>query len=450
MAASRDPAESSVDLLVVGAGPAGLMLALWAGKFDMKTRIVDDKDKRVSTGHADGLQSRTIEIFQSFGIGRDLIGRAYHVNEICSWNPKRSNETEIERTQTVLSQPHHLSRFLQADLNQGATEQILLDEIRSQGRVNIERNTIPVALRLDEAEASSQESIFLAGDAVHTHSPTLGQGMNVSMQDAFNLGWKLGLVIIGATKPEVLRTYNDERRPVAKALLELDKEMAEFYSKGPSRRSRDYQNFREGFTGFVSGVAICYAPSSLISSTRKQGLARNIKLGQRLPSHKVICNSESNPTHISDMMPSNGSWKILTFAGDVGSPPQLERVQQLGAYLERLQKYHSFSMYDAIEIYLLHASTRDFDILDLHPVYHPWDEKLGWDYWKVFSDDIWDLEPCQSSYEKYGVDKERGCILVLRPDQHVSYIGALDAFDNLGQFFGGALIRKSDISELES
>lgn len=85
MSANRTPTESFVDLLIVGAGPAGLMLALWASKFDMKIRIVDDKSARVRTGHADGMHSRTIEIFQSFGIARDFISRAYHINEICKW-----------------------------------------------------------------------------------------------------------------------------------------------------------------------------------------------------------------------------------------------------------------------------------------------------------------------------------------------------------------------------
>lgn len=160
MPANHALAESSVDLLIVGAGPAGLMLALWASKFDMKTRIVDKKDTRVSTGHADGLHSRTAEILQSFGIAQDSIYRAYHVNEICSWNPKSSNEKEIERTQTVFAQPQNLSRFPLSGLNQGAIERMLEDEIRSEGRVNIERNTIPVALHLEGTEEcyENQES----------------------------------------------------------------------------------------------------------------------------------------------------------------------------------------------------------------------------------------------------------------------------------------------------
>src|SRR5881398_793307 len=60
--------------------------------------------------------------------------------------------------------------------------------------------------------------VFIAGDACHTHSPKAGQGMNVSMQDGFNLGWKLASVLRGLAAPELLRTYSDERRAVAQEL----------------------------------------------------------------------------------------------------------------------------------------------------------------------------------------------------------------------------------------
>ena len=58
--------------------------------------------------------------------------------------------------------------------------------------------------------------VFIAGDACHTHSPKAGQGMNVSMQDGFNLGWKLASVIRGRCFPRILKTYSAERQPVAK------------------------------------------------------------------------------------------------------------------------------------------------------------------------------------------------------------------------------------------
>ncbi|KAI1391801.1 FAD binding domain-containing protein [Hypoxylon trugodes] len=591
--------DSLVDLLIVGAGPAGLMLALWASKFNMRTRIIDEKNGRVSTGHADALHSRTLEIFHSFGIVQDFMSRAYHINEICSWNPDPSNGEEIRRTQRVVAQPSHLSRFPQSSLSQGTTEQILESGIRSEGKVEVERNTVPITLRLEEKEGypilvtlrkigenesarttntSSRKDdeiirakylvgcdgshswvrdqvnmpmegqrtdthfgvmdiipltnfpdirkssvihskngsvmtvprenrlvrlyvqlgetaqgsrlvnpkdvtpemiltyaqrifkpyqldfrvcdwhsvytvgqrlaprfdyknrIFLAGDAVHTHSPTLGQGMNVSMQDTFNLGWKLGSVITGVASPKILSTYNDERHHVAKTLIDLDKEMTGFYSNGPSKESEDYQSFRDCFSRFLSGVAISYGPNALIADRSEQGLTEEVRLGQRLPSHKVVCNAEGNLVHLSDFFPSNGAWRILIFAGDVGSQSQFDIVQKIGASLEKFVNQFSSFNNPIIEVFLIHAGTRDFNILDLHPVYHPWNDKLGWDYWKVFSDDVGDFEPCRSPYEMYGVDKQRGCMVVLRPDQHVSFIGPLADFDNIQRFLSNVLI----------
>ena len=72
--------------------------------------------------------------------------------------------------------------------------------------------------------ASRLPHVFIAGDACHTHSPKAGQGMNVSMGDAFNLGWKLVSVLRGLCPPELLHSYSFERQAVAKDLIEFDKE----------------------------------------------------------------------------------------------------------------------------------------------------------------------------------------------------------------------------------
>ena len=61
--------------------------------------------------------------------------------------------------------------------------------------------------------------MFLAGDAAHVHSPTGGQGMNLGLQDAFNLGWKLGEYLRGEAGEELLDSYHDERHPVGAAVL---------------------------------------------------------------------------------------------------------------------------------------------------------------------------------------------------------------------------------------
>ncbi|MEV0030230.1 FAD-dependent monooxygenase [Nocardia sp. NPDC050793] len=65
--------------------------------------------------------------------------------------------------------------------------------------------------------------VFLAGDAGHTHSPIGGQGLNLGIQDAVNLGWKLAAVLNGSVSDALLDTYNQERHPIAAAVLQLTK-----------------------------------------------------------------------------------------------------------------------------------------------------------------------------------------------------------------------------------
>jgi hypothetical protein len=63
--------------------------------------------------------------------------------------------------------------------------------------------------------------VFLAGDAAHVHPIAGGLGMNTGVQDAYNLGWKLGLVLAGTASPDLLATYEEERLPIASWLLDI-------------------------------------------------------------------------------------------------------------------------------------------------------------------------------------------------------------------------------------
>lgn len=72
--------------------------------------------------------------------------------------------------------------------------------------------------------------VFIVGDACHTHSPKAGQGMNVSMADSFNLGWKLASVLLGRSADELLQTYTAERQAVAAELIDFDRDMASLFS----------------------------------------------------------------------------------------------------------------------------------------------------------------------------------------------------------------------------
>src|ERR1700747_2293095 len=77
-----------------------------------------------------------------------------------------------------------------------------------------------------EEIATRLPRVFIAGDACHTHSPKAGQGMDVSMQDAFNLGWKLVAVLRNRCVPSLLHTYSAERRAIAEELIDFDRKWA--------------------------------------------------------------------------------------------------------------------------------------------------------------------------------------------------------------------------------
>lgn len=89
---------------------------------------------------------------------------------------------------------------------------------------------------------------LLVGDAAHIHPPTGGQGLNTSVQDAVNLGWKLAAVIAGAPEA-LLDSYEEERRPVAAAMLGLSTRLLDAARQGEIRRGREVQQLDIGYRG---------------------------------------------------------------------------------------------------------------------------------------------------------------------------------------------------------
>ena len=312
--------------------------------------------------------------------------------------------------------------------------------------------------------------VFLAGDAVHTHSPKAGQGMNVSMQDAFNLGWKLGLVVKGIAKPEILKTYQSERRRVAQDLIDFDHKFSRLFSGRPAKDILDESGvsmaeFKDAFLKgnmFASGLSVDYGASLLVAkegdaakqgdgtdvlSTKhrvigRQELATNIKLGMRFPSYKVLNQSDARPWHFQERLRSDGRFRLILFAGDVLSPPQKARLQ---AFCDSLSSSTLLAphLHTHIAVLTLHSSKRtDVELLrDFPDVLHPFNEKTGWDYDSVFVDDVSYHEGNGEAYKGYGVSKEVGCVVVCRPDQYVGYVGALDdeGWKGVEGYFGGVL-----------
>ena len=90
--------------------------------------------------------------------------------------------------------------------------------------------------------------VFLAGDAAHIHPPTGGQGLNTSIQDSYNLGWKLAAVLNGAPE-DLLATYEEERRPIAAGMLGLSTRLLDEAKQGKMRRGRETRQLDLGYRG---------------------------------------------------------------------------------------------------------------------------------------------------------------------------------------------------------
>ncbi|KAF4186782.1 hypothetical protein CNMCM8927_005060 [Aspergillus lentulus] len=580
-----------------------LMAACWASHYNMSTRIIDQKSGRTTTGHADGIHSRTLEILNSFGLVDPIIRQGVPDVEMCYWGPNKDNG-EIERRKRLSSQSDSLSQYGQMLVNQGGLEQILLHYLSKMGRIAVEWNTraetltvspgneegdddFPVAVGVTKTangndtaeqtetiharyviacdgaqsctrtqlevpmESHSEHStwgvidivpitdfpdirqscaiqcpghgsimtaprenrlvrfyiqikgdkelermaqnhsddtpralinaaerwispyklsykhcdwwsiypvgqrlvkeyriknrIFLAGDAAHTHSPKAGQGMNVSMQDTYNLVWKLGSVITGVADPIILDTYESERRPVAEELMKMDSVLVHAYEQ-EAKDAEGVDQVRDEYSGFMSGVKITYAPNMLVAGNEKSGdraLAKNIAVGMRIPSFPVVNQADGSTIPLLNVLPSNGCWRLIVFSGDLRRPRVWERLtsfaesfSQRSHLAHRHQTQNSRRRGPPLETLLVHASPRtSINLMDLPDIFHPFDDELGWDYWKTFADDDASDPNSGKAYAGYGIDKDQGCLVLCRPDQHVAWIGKLDEMAGLDNYF---------------
>ncbi len=189
-----------------------------------------------------------------------------------------------------------------------------------------------------EQAASRLPRVFIAGDACHTHSAKAGQGMNVSMQDAFNLGWKLGAVLDGRARPELLRTYSAERHAIAQGLIDFDKEWSKIMASQPKDPSRpelggvDPQELQAYFVKsgrYTAGVATHYAPTTVLTAeATHQDLAKGFTIGMRFHSAPVVRLADAKPVQLGHAARADGAWRLYAFADASG-----KRLRELAAFL---------------------------------------------------------------------------------------------------------------------
>jgi 2-polyprenyl-6-methoxyphenol hydroxylase-like FAD-dependent oxidoreductase len=612
-AKGRRPA--AVDVLIVGCGPTGLTLAAQLAAFpEIRTRIFEQKSGPLEVGQADGINCRTMEMFEAFGFAERIATEAYWVNETCFWVPDPKDPQRIIHSRVLQDVEDGLSEFPHVILNQARVHDHFLELMKNGAApiepdyskrivdLQVDQKTLgdpaayPVTARFEKLEGPRAGSIevvrarylvgcdgarsavrgfmgyalagdsanqawgvmdimgvsdfpdirrkaaiqsaeegsvliipreggymvrmyveldklaenqrvaslnvdadyliaaarrilrpytlevkevawwsvyeighrlcerfddrpegagserfprlFIAGDACHTHSPKAGQGMNVSMQDTFNLGWKLAAVLRGRASTRLLGTYQEERRGTARALVETDHKWARMLGARPKISANgdgvDPRELQEHFIRqliFTSGTATHYEPGLLTGATTHQSLAQGFVIGTRFHSAPVVRLADAKPMHLGHVARADGRWRLYAFADRSAPTDRHARLWRLCEYLEHsaespMRRYRRAGEdVDAVFelIAICQQAHRSLTVTGLPPLLVPRKGRYRLiDYEKVYCPDF---KSGAHIFDVRRIDRERGALVVVRPDQYVAQVLPLEAHAELSRSF---------------
>lgn len=314
----------------------------------------------------------------------------------------------------------------------------------------------------DDERAANQPRIFIAGDACHTHSAKAGQGMNVSMQDTFNLGWKLGAVLRGQAHPSLLHTYAEERRVTAQELIDYDTHWSRMVGSRDSDDPVTPKDVQDQFVRggkFTAGFATHYKPefSPLTGTAEHQQLATGFEIGTRFHSAPVIRVADAKPVQLGHVHRADGRWRVYLFADETG----VGSGSTVANWCERMNTEPTSAINrftepgaDRDTTFDIYAVTQDphldVDVNDIHELLQPSKGTFGLkDYEKVFSAEktngrllgnIPGLDATQDLYELRGVNRSKGAVVIVRPDQYIAQVLPLNEFDTLDTYFATYLL----------
>ncbi|WP_336715722.1 FAD-binding monooxygenase [Arthrobacter sp. USHLN218] len=284
--------------------------------------------------------------------------------------------------------------------------------------------------------------VFITGDACHTHSAKAGQGMNVSMQDGFNIAWKLGHVLEGRSPESLLSTYSAERQVVAKNLIDFDKTWSTMMAKKPEEFEdpSELEDFYVRTAEFPAGFMTEYTPSLIVGEAKHQSLATGFPIGKRFKSAVASRVADTNPLHLGHQASADGRWRIYVFA-DPAAPGAASPTAELAEWLATSQDSplaaqpqggDDDAWFDVKVIY--QQPHEGIDINAVPAVFKPevGPFKLN-DLQKVYG-----IVPGDDIFDARGLDRN-GVVVVVRPDQYVANVLPLTAKDELAAFFAPLL-----------
>ncbi|MFT4213939.1 MAG: FAD-dependent monooxygenase [Microbacterium sp.] len=298
-----------------------------------------------------------------------------------------------------------------------------------------------------DEETGRSPRVFLTGDACHTHSAKAGQGMNVSMQDGFNLGWKLGAVLTGRAPVDLLATYSTERQPVAQQLIDFDREWSSLMARKPEEISDpdELARYYLGTAEFPSGFMTQYGPSMIEGDAAWQHLAEGFPIGKRFQSSTVSLVADGNVVHLGHHARADGRWRVYAFADApaAGEPSALAAWAEWAA--SDTSPFVRFTPRDAdvdavFDVKAIYQQGVDGVDVNLVPgLFRPQTGPFALTDWeKVFAAGPTVWSPTDIFAER-GLSRD-GVVVLVRPDQYVAAVLPLTATAELDAFLSGCFL----------
>ncbi|GAB1212779.1 hypothetical protein ATERTT37_001926 [Aspergillus terreus] len=597
--------SSKFDVVICGSGTAGLAAATWLAQYGVDCKILESRSGPLDVGQADGIQVRSVEIFESFGMAEELLREAYHNIEVAFWgsNPTSSGMGIVRKRSAHATTPG-LSHMPRVILNQARFNEMWLEAMRRRNGQEVDYGHKVTKVTVDEEKATDPDAypvtivaqkdgqeqvfeakyclasdgahsavrkslgfnmvgetsdsvwgvmdvfprtnfpdirkqciiqsdagsiitipreggsmvrvyvelaagtnakevtleqiqnasrqvfhpyaldvadvwwwsaypigqriadhfskanrVFLTGDACHTHSPKAGQGMNVSLQDGYNIGWKLASVLKGHAGPKLLETYVLERQKVADVLINWDKVWAKQMCSiakedGGVVDANGKIDFSEVFVkaeAFTAGLTVTYGDSIITQAgDSNQQAATNLKVGMRLPAAQVVRFCDAKVMKTVNALPSDGRWRIMIFPGDIRQPSASTKLAQLGTYLFSnhgpIRKYlpPGADIDSLIEVIVILSGERlEIQQDQIPDAFWPTTGKYRMrDLHKIYIDDETYHNGHGHAYDFYGIDPERGAVAIVRPDQYISKVLDMKNHEGISAFFEKFLQKK--------
>lgn len=296
-----------------------------------------------------------------------------------------------------------------------------------------------------EERGTRTPRVFITGDACHTHSAKAGQGMNVSMQDGFNISWKLGHVLSGRAPETLLDTYSGERQEIAKNLIDFDKEWSTLMATPAEELpSPEYlEEFYVKTAEFPAGFMTEYKPSMITGSTEHQNLATGYTVGKRFRAAHVNRRENAYPRFLGHDAAADGRYRLYVFADAAHPASDESKVKALSDFLTQddrspfIKHRPEGSDFDTrIEPLITYQQLHtEFETTDAPAAFRPRVGSLQVEYWE----NIYCALPGEDIFEQRGISRE-GAVVIVRPDQYVGTVLPLTDFEGIADYFDRVFI----------